>query len=132
MIIIGIGQTWISEAGAGQWAWIISFDTKPTPPSQFSGGWTNILREQELIILYQPYSFGMRTRIRPVSNSKYSGNNVQWLGKHHNQIAYMQELDQQPCFNVRSMPSTYKKKLQETNIRAWTMLVMEYYTWFST
>ena len=32
--------TWMSVAGAGQWAWIISFDTNPTPPSQISGGCT--------------------------------------------------------------------------------------------
>lgn len=30
--------TWMSAAGAGQWVWIISFDTNPTPPSQTSGG----------------------------------------------------------------------------------------------
>ena len=37
--IVVIEYTWISEAGAGQWVWIISFDTNPTPPSHSSGGW---------------------------------------------------------------------------------------------
>ena len=31
--------TWISVAGGGQWVWIISFDTNPTPPFHPSGGW---------------------------------------------------------------------------------------------
>ena len=35
--------TWMSAAGAGQWVWIISFDTNPTPPSQTSGGCTETM-----------------------------------------------------------------------------------------
>lgn len=46
-------RTWISAAGAGQWVWIISLDTNPTPSFHTSGGYRKIKTSNKFILMMQ-------------------------------------------------------------------------------